>query len=161
MKVDVPTFSEDAFLARYIKPEYRQGSRRAKVTAFMEDQDATQNGLSVNSIEVESEGEIAEVYAKAFDEERPVALCVHTVADYNSAADQAGTGIRRNEASGAWEHDDCGSVVRSYKHDPKDKTANKLANKSHCLAVFTTSFDALAALKFARRMAYKETYDLF
>lgn len=153
MKHDEPTFAEGEPLARYIAPEYRQGSRRPKVTAFMEDSASTRNGLSVNSVAMQSEGEIAQIYSAKFENgRRPVALTVHSVAQYNEAAAEVGVIVTRDQDGGVWTHPSGKETAAAYRFDPK------LGNPSHCLVAFTTVFNGDQEFRFARRMAFKPTF---
>ena len=150
-----PTFEAQERLARYIEPMYRQGNRRAKVAAFLDDKKDS-NGLSVNSLEIHSEHQIASIYSEKFEDgARPVAMCIHTIEQYNQAAEEANLSIRFSQALQCWSHTSSRGEEVSYKHDPKAK------NDSHSLVRFTTAFGEFQAFRFARRMAYKPTYTYF
>lgn len=149
-----PTFEFNKRLARYIEPEYRQSNKRAKVAAFLEDIETT-NGLSVNSLEIHTENQIASIYSEKFGDPRPVALCVHTVEQYNQAANEAQLNVRFSDNQQCWVHSGPDGEEASYKYDPK------AGNDSHCLVKFVTAFDKLQAMRFARRMAYKPTYAFY
>ena len=155
MKVKKPTFGAQEKLARYIEPEYRQGSKRAKVGAFMEVHDATRNGLSVNSLEIHTENQIAAIYANKLDKLRPVAISISTIDDYNEAARAVNVAVAIEPTTKRWVHTGPNGSEESYKHDPK------LNNDSHCLVRFTRHFNESQAFRFAHRMARKPTYRLY
>ncbi len=155
MKVDTPTFAAQERLARYIRPEYRQGTNRAKLGAFMEDETATRSGLSVNSLEVHTENQIATICEGKFNDPRPVALSIPTVGEFNESANAARIEVAIHAAKRRWMHSGPNGLEDSYKHDPK------LSNESHCLIKYTRLFDNLQKLRFARRMAYKPTYRFY
>lgn len=153
MKHDEPKFAASEPLARYIAPEYRQGNRRPKVTAFMEESSSTRNGLSVNSVAMQSEGQIAQIYSEKFESgHRPVALSVHSVSQYNDAAAEVGILVSLDHGSATWMHNSPKGVAPSYKFDPKP------GNPSHCLVAFTIAFTRDQEFRFARRMAFKPTF---
>jgi len=155
MKVDTPTFAAQERLARYIRPEYRQGTNRAKLGAFMEDETATRNGLSVNSLEVHTENQIATICEGKFNDPRPVALSIPTVGEFNESANAARIEVAIHTAKRRWMHSGPNGLEDSYKHD------RKLSDESHCLIRYTRLFDNLQKLRFARRMAYKPTYRVY
>lgn len=153
MKHDEPKFAESEPLARYIAPEYRQGNRRPKVTAFMEESSGSRNGLSVNSVAMQSEGQIAQIYSEKFESRhRPVALTIHIVSQYNEAAAEVGILVSLDKDKATWTHQSPKGVAASYKFDPKP------GNPSHCLVAFTTAFTVDQEFRFARRMAFKPTF---
>lgn len=59
MLKEKPDFDADADLYRFIDEIYYQDTNRASPAAFMEDEDATHDGLSVNSGEVETLNQVA------------------------------------------------------------------------------------------------------
>ena len=141
--------------ARYIAPEYRQGTKRAKVPAFMEDQSATQNGLSVNSLEIHTENQIAAIYANRFNQQRPIAISTPKIDDYNKAARAVNVAIKFEPTTKRWVHTGPSGLEESYKHDPKRN------DDSHSLIRYTRLFDEFQAFRFAHRMARKPTYGLY
>lgn len=153
----MPTFRANQRLARYIDPEFRQENRRAKPAAFMEDDEATRDGLSVNSLEIQSENQIAAFYANKFNEARPVALSTPCVEDYNIAAtESAGLVISGYHADAPhWRNPNNGAEEASYLHNPKDK------NESHCLVRYTRLLDEPTRFRFAVRMARKPTFRMY
>ncbi len=155
MKVDAPTFEAQERLARYIRPEYRQGNKRAKLGAFMEDEAATKDGLSVNSLEVHTENQIATICEAKFNDPRPVALSIPTVDDFNESSNAAKFRVAVHAAKQGWTHSGPDGLEESYRHDPKP------GNESHCLIRYTRLFDKSQELRFARRMAYKPTYRFY
>lgn len=155
MKADAPTFAAQERLARYIRPEYRQGKKRAKPGAFMEDEAATKDGLSVNSLEVHTENQIATICEVKFNDPPPFALSIPTVDEFNESANVVRIGVEIHAAKQRWMHSGPNGLEDSYKHDPKP------GNESHCLIRYTRLFDNLQKLRFARRMAYKPTYRFY
>jgi len=147
-----PTFGANEKLARYIEPEYRQNNRRAKPSAFVEDPDSKKNGLSVNSLEIHTENQIASIYSTKFNEPRPIAITIHTVADYNAAAQDVGIRVIENADSHIFEHEEADRRADSYRLDKKK------GNESHCLVRYTRLFEEFQERRFAIRMAYKPTY---
>jgi hypothetical protein len=152
----VPSFGANQRLARYIDPEFRQETRRAKPPAFMEEEGTTRDGLSVNSLEIHTENQIAAIYAEKFKEERPVALSTLSIEDYNRAAAEAGLSIQGYHADDPhWTHVGPKGDEPSYRHDPKIK------NESHCLVSYTRLLNEVAEFRFAVRMARKPTFRLY
>lgn len=149
-----PNFRQDDKLARYIAREYRQNNNRAKVPAFMEDHAATRDGLSVNSLEIETENQIAANYAMQFKDDRPVGVSIHTIDQYNTAAAEAGTTVRWIIESEAWQHSSPNGDEESYRHNPKQN------NDSHSLVRFTRHFDDHFEFRFAKRMAHKPRFKM-
>jgi hypothetical protein len=93
----------------------------------MENEEGSKDGLSVNSLEIHTENQIAAIYAEKFDEERPVALSTPTIGDYNRAAEGVGLTIGGyNEGEPHWTNPGPNGDEPSYKHDPKK------GNDSHC-----------------------------
>lgn len=155
MATKVPRFRVGDRLVRYIAPEHRQSSRRAKPGAFMEDVATTsRDGLSVNSLEMATKKQIATIYSVKFSDPRPVAISSPTIATYNNAVQAATTiSISWNSARSRWEHQGPNGLETSYLHNPKHN------NESHCLIRYTRHLDDFEQLKFARRMAYQPTYE--
>ena len=155
MSDNKPTFAANEKLTRYVEPGYRQSNKRAKVSAFLDDNEDS-NGLSVNSLEIHTEKQIASIYSEKFENSaRPVAMCINTIEQYNKAAEEANLSIRFSETLQCWSHAGSGGEEVSYKHDPRAK------NDSHCLVRFTTALDEWKAFRFARRMASKPTYGFY
>lgn len=150
----IPKFREIDRLARYIEPDYRQGNRRAKPPAFMSEPGTQDNGLSVNSVEIHTENQIAAIYEKKFSDSRRLAISTPNIEEYNAAAIEAGTQIRWSIYRTRWEHPGDIAPDASYVHDLK------VGNESHCLVKYTTSMGDYAELRFARRMAYKPTFKM-
>ncbi len=157
-----PTFASRAQLVRFIDPEHYQDNGRANVAAFIDDDslsNAKYDGLSVNSMELHTRNQIAAIYEDKKKAARPIAVSVHLVSDYNSAF--AGAGIAIEEVvhgeppQAVWTFAAHGAQRPAYEHDPRD------GNKSHCLVKVTCGFRTpLQWLQFARRLAYKPTYEL-
>ena len=70
---DEPTFSEASELARYVPPEWCRRKNRPAPAAYQRKDN--EKYLSVNSTEVETTNQIAEIYATKFESDtRPVAI---------------------------------------------------------------------------------------
>lgn len=149
-----PIFAPHHQIARYIREEERQNNGRAKPTAFMEDADATRDGLSVNAVEVETINQIAAVYAEKFENgKRPVALCVHDVADYNEAADAHGVTVRPHD-EWEWSHTTANGEAPSYVLNPRPR------NNSHCLVKYSSMLGD-REWYFSRRLARQPKFKMY
>lgn len=149
-----PDFDEKSEVFRHIRAIYYQSDRRAKFPAFMEGNSASRNGLSVNSGEVQTINQVASIYAINSGEDRPVAISIHSVEDYNTAAARVSVNVTYDAGQRAWVFTSADGVEHAYLHD------SKTGNPSHCLARFTRHFDGKQAQKFAMRMAYKPRYTM-
>lgn len=158
----MPTFAPNQRLARYIRPEYRQRTRRAKPPAFMQDPETTNDGLSVNTLEVHTDNQIAAIYREKFKAELadgaiPVAMSTPRVEDYNIAAEGVGMAI-----AGHYPQEPHWTNPGPDGHDEPSYVLNdKPKNESHCLVRFTRLLDEAAEFRFAVRMARTPTYREF
>lgn len=149
-----PDFDEKSEVLRHIRAIYYRSSRRAKFPAFMEENRASGNGLSVNTAEVQTINQVASIYATKSGEDRPVAISIHSVGDYNTAAARVSVDVSYDVGERAWVFTSADGVEHAFLHDPKT------GNSSHCLVRFTRHFDEKQAQKFAMRMAYKPKYTM-
>jgi len=149
-----PDFDENSEVFRHIRAIYYQSSRRAKFPAFMDENSASGNGLSVNSGEVQTINQVASIYASKSGEDRPVAISNHSVGDYNTAAARVSVSVTYHTELRAWIFPSTEGVEHAYLHDPK------VGNPSHSLVRFTRHLDDKQAQKFAMRMAYKPSYTM-
>ncbi|MDA1091248.1 MAG: hypothetical protein O3A85_13160 [Proteobacteria bacterium] len=147
-----PQFRAKNKLARYIPEEYRQSTKRASASAFIEDPEATKDGLSVNSLEIETTNQIAANYAAKFSKTRPVGVCVHTIEQYNTAAMEAGLTFQWDIT--IWKHFPPPGGEQSYEHNPKPH------NDSHSLVKYTCQFNDYQEIRFATRMANKPRFKM-
>lgn len=146
-----PTFAAGCHLARYIDPEYRRSPKKPpKPGAYQRKLDET--FLSVNSTEVETVSQIAQIYADKFEQgNRPVGIALPTVAKYNLVAQAVGVILTYNGAKQVWEF---GASRVAYRHRP---SAN---NNSHCGVEYTESLADFYDFRFALRMAKAATCKL-
>ena len=115
--------------------------------------------LSVNALELESREQIAEYYADVFgSEEGKVAVCIHTVFEYNDSGKKAGCRIEFNTANSTWEFPETnGSRGVAYRHRPVSRTEQfPYASWSHCGVEFVRALAELKLRQFARRMAKRK-----
>lgn len=152
MKLTTPRFRQKDRLARYIAPEHRKDGMRAKPPAFMEGQNSKKDGLSVNSLEVESINQIAKTFSAKFNEKGPVGISIPTIQEYNEAANHVGLQVLWSDANSRWEHQGPSAIEASFVQDPKD------GNRSHCLVKFTLALNDYNDFRFACSMARKPTY---
>lgn len=155
MTYKVPTFADTKRLTRYIKVEDRKDDRRVKPTAFMlDEQDA--DGLSINSLEVQTEKQIAQIYSSKFQSDlggvHRVAISTHRVADYIEAVELIPTAVTRSEDGSRLLYTRGGAADDAFLHNPK------AGNNSHCLMRCTRSLSRNAELRFAKKMAYKPRF---
>lgn len=152
----MPTFAAHERLARYIKPEYRKDYgeiKRPKVPAFMDVE--TPDGLSVNSLELATESQVAAIYRAKFNE-GSVALSSPTIEDYNRAAAGRVKITGPNAApKPMWTNNGPEGEEESYKHDAKN------GNSSHCLVRYFRLLEESAQFFIARKLAAKPTYKVF
>ncbi len=151
MRPAKPRFRERSVLVRYIDPEFRGRNNRPKPPAYQISED--EEYLSVNSLELATVRQIAQVYADKFEAgQRPVALAGPRVALYNSNGIQSGVGITFNDERVCWEFNEGGVPRDAYKHHRRRN------NPSHCGVEFVRVFSDHESFKFAVRMARVATY---
>lgn len=140
---DAPTFDAKSSLVRYIHPDFRRpSSNRIKTGAFQKGDG--ESHLSVNSLEVETLKQVAQIYAAQFENgQRPVAISSPKVEQYNEAATAVGLKITYNENTKSWEFS---GALEAYKH------REKINNKSHCGVEYVRSFSEQQDFNFAVRM---------
>jgi hypothetical protein len=149
-----PLFKETSKLARYIEPDFRRTSGRTKLPkpgAYQKK--LNEDHLSVNSLEVETAGQIAQTYAERFEQgRRPVAIASPNIRSFNGAAGSVGLSITFDTATGTWNFMDGGIRSAAYLHRPKNN------NVSHSGVEFVRTLHDFAEFKFAVRVAKSATY---
>lgn len=153
MKSQTPTFKERSVLFRYIDPEFRSRKNRPKAGSYQ--LSSAEKELSVNSGEMATTRQVAQVYADNFEGgQRPVALSGCRLAQYNDGGIASGAGITFNDKTMCWEFIESGNARDAYKHDPK------FNNPSHCGVQFLRILDDHKQFKFAVRLARSATYKM-
>lgn len=148
---DKPTFGAKTKLARYIDPDFRRPQKKhPKRGAYQRKLGETY--LSVNSTEVESIKQIAQIYANQFEQgSRRVGIASPTVDKYNAAAKAVGINLIYHSAKQVWEF---GSSKAAYTHRSFKK------NKSHCGVEYVEIFEDYQDHRFAVRMSKAATYKM-
>lgn len=149
-----PSFGKSEKIARYVAPENRQKNRRAKIAAFIEDNVTPRTGLSVNSLEVHTENQIASIYEKKFGDARPLGIAFRKISDVNTASADANITVQWDDDQQKWQYERQAAFHDAYRHD------KKATDDSHSLCRMTMHFDDHQDLKFARRIASKPTYKM-
>ena len=123
-----PTFREKSELTRYIDDAQRLRDRRPAQGAFQ--RNPGESHLSVNSLEVESFDEIVRYYQiEIQNDDLPVAVCVHKVAQYNSAGRKAGALITKTDD--VWEFAADENLKPAYRHRPIPSHNRRKPSLSH------------------------------
>lgn len=153
MLLDKPIFKETSGLVRYIPAEFRKRNNRPATAAYRRKEN--EDYLSVNSDEVETHNQIAQVYATLFESGvRPVSVACPKVVDYNECAEQVGVTITFNSVTKDWEFQGGGVSVAAYSHRRQDH------NKSHCGIEYVRMFSDLIDFRFAVRLSRSTTYKM-
>ena len=148
-----PAFVEGSKLTRYIHPDFRGRKNRPKPAAYQ----LTENEeyLSVNSTEVQTVNQIAEVYATIFEQNRhPIAIACPTLASYNEAATGVGLEITYNDSTKCWEFRKGSGWSTAYRH------WRKAGNASHCGVQYLGALSDRDGFHFAVRMHRVATYQM-
>lgn len=104
--------------------------------------------LSVNSLTVETERQIAAAYARKWNGgQRPVSMAVCTVEMYVQNAAAVGIELTPLAQEKNWQFVAGGSIQLGFAHTSKDWS------DSHCECNFTESFSDFQDFRFAQRMA--------
>ena len=151
-----PTFPAKSRLCRYIDRDEQHG-KRASLGAFMPN--PGDDNLSVNSFELETQAEICAYYAAAFQGGRSkVAICTHTVLEYNDSGKKALCWIEYSKAASSWQFSEMnGSKGDAYRHRPVKRTNEfPYESWSHCGAEFVRVLADVKLRQFARRMAKRK-----
>jgi hypothetical protein len=113
--------------------------------------------LSVNALEVETTKAIAAYHRGVQQGNRgKVALCDHTVFQYNDAAKKSGVAISYDQADAKWKFRSGTSALEdAYRHVPSVESKHEFKSPSHCGAEFTRALTAHTIAKFARHMTKK------
>jgi hypothetical protein len=157
----VPSFSETHELVRYVLKKDRLGGNRTSVAAYLDvgpTGDPTKEHLSVNSLEVESYGEIASYCQERFQKGRgEVALSSTKVRAFNLAGKRCGVDLVYNASSLSWQFvGNRGLPENAYKHRPViDRDNARLNSPSHCGVEFVRAMADYAKTRFARRLGGK------
>ena len=154
-----PTFAAKSSLCRYIDRDQRRGrfKDRADHGAFMLNPE--EDHLSVNSLEVEPEQQIAEYYASVWGhEDRKVPICVHTIFEYNDSGKKAGCSIWFNQLDSRWQFAETnGTPAAAYRHRPVFRKPDfPYESRSHCGVEFVRALSDLKQRQFARRLAKRK-----
>lgn len=160
MKKQVPEFQVSDELCRYVEPGYRHPNRIQTGAFKLRPDEAS---LSVNSLEVDDLGAVAEIFAHNIERgPRPVAVAIRTVDDFNQAAVNAGVAVTFDNSANAFVFNKSGSLLPAYKFTPKKKQVDppKLENGSHCDVDLVSGMDAYQEHRFAVRMAFRPYYKM-
>jgi hypothetical protein len=152
-----PTFTSKKRLVRYVSEENRLSGNRPAFATFLPDPpDPSKKKpyLSVNSLEIESLKEIA-AYCRGMWQNATgkVALCEHTVFQYNEAGKKSGVSISYCKESQGWQFQGPAGKEDAYLHHPKVESKHEYKSPSHCGVEFTRMLSDHAAGQFARRLA--------
>jgi hypothetical protein len=150
-----PVFAMESGLCRYIDPNEYNIGKRVSWGAFLPNPGDTH--LSVNSLEVEKMREICGYYADAFQKGiGPVAVCTHSVKEYNELARKAPCPIIHS--NGQWMFTEpMGTVSPAYRHRPTSRTPNyPFESWSHSGVEFIRALSDLQLRHLARRLAKKK-----
>ena len=135
-------------LTRYVYPEQRFTGKRASPDAFVNS--PMGKHLSVHLVGLASKKEIASLYRQLFQSGKgKAAFCVHSIYEYNTAADATKGHVGFNEALNQWEFTENDKRCPAYKHHP-------VSNKAHCGIEYVRVLDTTEMLKVARRLARKK-----
>jgi hypothetical protein len=165
MKVDAPSFGERTELTRFIDSDERCSGNRAAASAFLfspEDFRDPSAHLSVNSLEVETIGEIANYYRSVFqDGDGEVAMCIHKVHRYIDGGRHAGVQVTQS-ADFQWVFLEQGRPSAAFKHRPIPpvRPKSRPPSPSHSGVEFLRSLDDVQQRKFARRMAQRPRFQV-
>jgi len=142
-------FAAKSILNRYVDDAQRLRDNRPALDVFRAN--PGEDHLSVNLVGAETHMEIAAYYRKRFQGDKgQVAVCDHTVVDYNGAAKLAGVAVLYNRSDDGWEFaEGHGKSSPAYRSRP---VRGSLPSPSHAGVEYVRIFDELAAAKFARRM---------
>jgi hypothetical protein len=113
--------------------------------------------LSVNSLEAEEKTKICNYYADAFQNSvGPVAVCTHSVKQYNELATKASCPIAH--VSGRWMFTEpAGISSPAYKHRPTSKHSDHpFESWSHSGVEFIRALSDVQLRRLARRLAKKK-----
>ena len=148
-----PDFTRNKKLARYVRKEWRQPNGHPVPLAFRRENSADK--LSVNTLSIETERQVAAAYAKKWENSRrPVAMTICNVEKYVDAAKVTGVELTEVSAQKNWSFQDDGGTRPGFSHTPKDWSV------SHSECNFTASFAEFQDFKFAGRMAAGTTYKM-
>lgn len=155
--VKTPTFSLKSVLVRYVPEEQRLSGNLPSPAAFEPDpitKESPRPYLSVNATEVENEKAIADYHRSLWQNGKgKVALCKHTIFQYNDAGKKCSVSISFNKESSAWEFEATQtSKEAAYQHHPVVESKRPYKSPSHCGVEFTRALPSNKKDKFARRM---------
>ena len=141
-----PTFGAKKILARYVDEANLGKQSRISSSAFMPN--PGEQYLSVNSLEIESLGQVADYYRTRISS-RPgtVAISCLTIMEYNRACEAGGVTIVFNKSEGRWIFQRDGATTPTYRFRPTH------ISKSHSGVEPVCMMDSLSAGKFARNLA--------
>jgi hypothetical protein len=95
------TFRPKSKLVRFIHPEHRTRNGRAMAAAFALRRSIKETALSVNTTELRTEKQIAAICRTKFNcPDDDIAVCAHTVEDYNLAAGYVGIAVTATNRQG-------------------------------------------------------------
>jgi hypothetical protein len=149
------SFSIRSVLLRYVHDVQRLASKRAAPDVFRAN--PGERYLSVNLAGVESRAQIVSYYRELFQgNSGAVAICEHTVGQYNHACSDAGIGLTELPSRGWTFVDRDGSAANAYERHPRKPTDGSRPSPSHSGVEYVRVFDQLAENRFARRMSRKK-----
>lgn len=142
-----PTFAEHSELARHVDPDELKNGGRVSSAAFVPN--PSENYLSVNSLEIETQQDIATYYRNIFQNgSGEVAIACRKISDYNTAASNAGIMIKVSNLDGKWKYYADGSPEEAYKHRQTNMSY------SHCgVEYLKGNLTDLTIKKIARRLS--------
>lgn len=142
-------FSANKKLARHIEKSTKNG--RPAPAEFR--RASSKDRLSVNSLTVQTEKQIAACYAlKWHSGKRPVRVATTNVQTYVENAGAVGIEMTASPEDRNWSFQAQGKELPGFAHTKKDWSI------SHCECNFTEYFSEYQDFKFAHRMAGKLTY---
>jgi hypothetical protein len=156
VKVTVPTFSAKAELVRYVPEINRLKGKRPAVATFLDPPSANPGNdhLSVNSLEVETMGEITAYFRWLWQGGTGrVGVCVHKVYEYTDAGKKCEIAILYNRHSSNWSFG--AKLEDAFKHRPVSRPDYPPGLRSHSGVEFVRALKEHKAAQFARRLAGK------
>jgi hypothetical protein len=142
-------FGGSAKLSRHIHPNQRFNKRRPSPDAFIDSKAGSH--LSVLSMEIASKKEVREFCANHLQRGiSRVAVCTHTVYEYNRAATETDAQVGYDRATKRWTFKEAARLEPAYQHRP---TVNC---QFHCGVEYIRVLNEIQMLKVARRLAKKD-----
>lgn len=155
-----PKFALKSVLCRYIRPEERLSGSRPAAAAFLPDPPnpkVSKPFFSVNSMEIEGPTEIANYHRSLRQSGKgKVAICDHTVYEYNEAGKKADVPLSYNGTSQNWEFQGSKGKEAAYGHHPSVESKHEFKSPSHSGVEFVRALTVNNEGKFARRLASKK-----